>query len=397
MTQVQTAASEDERVAAVRDLNLLDTPVEERFDRVVRLVQHIFGVPYVGLNLIGEDRQFTKAAAGDLFGAASTSTPLRESLCAIAIEADRTLEITDLQADPEWFAHPVTQRGKVRYYVGAPLRAPGGHRIGTLCMVDVAPRRDLSVGEPALLRDLAGWLERELALGADLEQGAELQRRLLPRTRPNLPGWDMAGQCVQAGAVGGDFFDWQVIDKADQVQVVLADVMGKGLQAALLAAGVRAIFRGTSPHNTLTASVRRVADDMDEDLTEIASFVTFFAARFDPGDGMIEYVDAGHGLAFLVGPDRGVRLSSGSLPLGALSDERWEPRPEHIGPGEALVIVSDGFLDVHGDTATVLEAVRAARSVTTDASNMAMRLVQGAMGHLTSDDVTVVVVRRDAA
>lgn len=387
-------AAEDERVAVVRELNVLDTPPEERFDRVVRLAQHIFGVPYVALNLVDDRRQFTKAAAGDLVAKASTSRPRSESLCAIAIQGDRTLEITDLRSDPRWADHPLAQEGEIGYYAGAPLRAPGGHRVGTLCLADATPRRELSVGEHAMLRDLAGWLESELATGADLEQGAALQRRLLPRTSPDLPGWDLAGQCVQVGAVGGDFFDWQVLHKVGQVQVALADVMGKGLQAALLASGVRAILRGTSPHNTLTASVRRIADDMDEDLSEISSFVTFFAVRFDPHDGVTEYIDAGHGLAFLVGPDRAVRLASDSLPLGATLDERWEPRSEQIEPGESVVIVSDGFLDVHRDAAAVLEAVRAAHASTSDAAGMVATLVQGAVGHLTSDDVTVVVVRR---
>ncbi|KAA1426398.1 PP2C family protein-serine/threonine phosphatase [Nocardioides antri] len=388
------SASEEERVAAVRDLHLLDSPPEERFDRVVRLAQHIFDVPYVAVNLIDEDRQFTKAAAGDRFGPPSTSKPRAESLCSIAIQGDRTLEIPDLRTDPAWAGHPVTQEGSVGYYAGAPLRAPGGHRIGALCLVDVAPRRELSVGEQAMLRDLAGWVERELATGAELEQGAELQRRLLPRGIPDLPGWEMAGQCEQAGAVGGDFYDWQVLRNTGQVQVVLADVMGKGLQAALLAAGIRAIFRGTSPHNTLSASVRRVADDMDEDLTEIGSFVTFFAVRFDPADGTTEYVDAGHGLAFLVGPDRAVRLSGDSLPLGAAPGDPWEPRPERISPGEMLVILSDGFLDVHGDPDRVLEVVRAAAATDNDATGIASRLVRSALGRLTTDDVTIVVVRR---
>lgn len=390
------ADQDPERVAALRELELLDSPREERFDRVVRLAQHIFGVPWVGVNLISDDRQYTKAAAGDAFGSASESRPLSESLCAVAVEADRTLEIPDLRSDERWAAHPAAAHG-VGYYAGAPLRTPDGHRIGALCLVDDRPRRELSVGEHAMLRDLAGWVERELAASADLQQGAELQRRLLPRGIPDLPGWDFAGRCVQAGAVGGDFYDWQVLTKVGQVQVLLADVMGKGIQAALFASGVRAIIRGTSAHNTLAASVRRVADDMGADLDEMSSFVTMFAARFDAADGAAEYVDAGHGLAFLVGPERAVRLATDGLPLGLLAGERWEPRPERIAPGEALVLASDGMLDVHGHPDALLAIASAALEQTTDAAGMVDRLVDGATVRATTDDVTVVVVRRSAA
>lgn len=386
---------EDERLAAVRALNLFNTQPEERFDRVVRLAQHIFNVPYVALNLVGEDRQFTKAAAGDLFDGPTKTRPRSESMCSVAIRSDRTLEVPDLRTDQRFTDHPFAQEGKAGYYVGAPLRSPDGQRLGALCLIDTEPRPELSVGQQAMLRDLASWVERELATGADLEQGAELQRRMLPRTIPDLPGWDLAGRCVQAGAVGGDYYDWQVLGDTGQVQLVLADVMGKGVQAALLAAGVRAIFRGTSPYNDLPTSVRRVANDMDQDLTELGSFVTMFAARFDVADGTTEYVDAGHGLAFIVGPDRAVRLVGAGLPLGAVSGDDWPPMAAQVRPGEALAVVSDGYLDVMGEVDGVAETVRAACLSTADAQEMATALVRGAVDMRTTDDVTVVVLRRD--
>jgi hypothetical protein len=383
------------RAATLEDLHLLDTGPEARFDRVVRLAQHIFGVPYVAVNLISDDRHYTKAAAGggDLPGPGA-SLALSDSLCAITVQDDRTLEIPDLHAADRWSAHPAAREG-VGYYAGEPLHAPGGQRVGSLCLIDVEPRPELSAGEQAVLRDLAGWVERELATSADLQQGAELQRRLLPRGLPDLPGWDVAGRCLQAGAVGGDFYDWQVLGDG-RVQVLLADVMGKGIQAALLASGVRAIVRGTSPHNSLAASVQRLADDMVDDLTEISSFVTMFAARLTPADGTVEYVDAGHGLAFLVGADRDRPLATTDLPLGALPDLTWEPHQAELGPGDALVVVSDGMLDIHEDRAGILAAVRAAHAATTGAADLVDRLVDTASGRSTTDDLTVVVVRRSA-
>lgn len=384
--------SEVERIAAVADLQLLDAPAEERFDRIVRLAKHVFDVPMAGLNLVGDDRQYTLSGDGLEQG---DSKPLEETLCATTVTEERILEIPDLHADDAWRDHQVRKDGEVRFYAGAPLHGPGGQRVGALCLVDTRPRPPLTAAQRSALADLAAWLDRELATSADLEQGAELQRRLLPRTIPDLPGWDVAGRCVQAGAVGGDFYDWQVLHRIDQVQVLLADVMGKGLQAALLAAGVRAIARGASPHNTLSATLRRIADDTGADLAEMTSFVTLFAARFDPVDGAMEYVDAGHGLAFVVGPDRAVRLATTGMPIGALPDDSWESHPGRLGPGEALVLVSDGVLDAADDADGVLRLATEARETTETAEAMVERLVADATTSTrTTDDVTVVVVRR---
>lgn len=387
-----TRGPDDERVAAVEELQLLDAPSEERFDRIVRLAKHVFDVPMAGLNLVTDDRQYTLSGDGLRPG---ESLPLDETLCAITVTDERILEIPDLHADDAWRDHLVRRQGEVRFYAGAPLHGAGGQRVGALCLVDVRPRPPLTPQQRAALSDMAAWLDRELATSADLEQGAELQRRLLPRSIPDLPGWDVAGRCVQAGAVGGDFYDWQLLSRIGQVQVLLADVMGKGLPAALLAAGVRAIVRGASPYSTLSATVRRIADDTGEDLTEMTSFVTLFAARFDPADGALEYVDAGHGLAFVVGPDRAVRLTATGMPIGALPDDHWESTPGHLAPGEALVVASDGMLDATDDADGLLRLAAEARAATTTAEAMVDRLVaEATRGGLTTDDVTVVVVRR---
>lgn len=382
-----------ERIAAVEELQLLDAPPEERFDRIVRLAKHIFDVPMAGLNLVGDHRQYTLSGDGLEPG---ESKPLEQTLCAITVADERILEIPDLHADDAWRDHHVRRDGEVRFYAGAPLHGPGGQRVGALCLVDTQPRPPLTPAQRTALSDMAAWLDRELTTSADLEQGAELQRRLLPSSIPDLPGWDLAGRCVQAGAVGGDFYDWQVLRRIGQVQVMLADIMGKGLQAALLAAGVRAIARGASPHNTLSATLRRIADDTGDDLSEMTSFVTLFAARFDPADGAMEYVDAGHGLAFVVGPDRAVRLATAGMPVGALPDDSWESHPGRLSPGEALVLVSDGMLDAAEDADGVLRLAAEALAATDSAEAMVDRLVADATASTrTTDDVTVVVVRRD--
>lgn len=389
---VGMSASEDaSRVAALHALDVLDTPAEDRFDRITRLAQQLFGVSTAGVNLVDTDRQFTKAAVGRL---PRGDMARSDSLCTHTVQGEGLLEIPDALADPTWASHPaVVGDLGVRFYAGVPLHAPTGERVGALCLIDDAPRR-LTGNEQELLRGLADLVERELASTADLEGGREVQRRLLPRTPPRISGWDVAGTCVQRNGVGGDFYDWQQI--GEEVQLMLCDVMGKGLSAALLAAGVRVVARGASPHHGLAATMRRIAADLGDDLDETGSFVTAFAARID-GDGGLEYVDAGHGLAFVVDPGGTARrLVSDDLPIGALPDDGWTPHHDRVAPGGCLVVVSDGLLDVHPGVDELVASIRE-RAVSAASADEIAREVAGVAGRATSDDVTVLVARRVAA
>lgn len=392
------SASEDAaRVAALRALGLLDTPPEDRFDTIARIAQRLFNVRSVGVNLVDRDRQFTKAALGDL---ALGDMPREESMCTFTVQEDALLEIPDAHADPAWASHPsVVGDLAIRFYAGVPLRTPGGERIGALCLIDRNPRQRLDDDEREMLDALAELVERELASTAEMEQGREVQRRLLPRSAPDLPGWEVAGTSRQRGAVGGDFYDWLVLESC--VQLLLCDVMGKGLSAALLASGVRVVARGTSAHHTLASTVGRISEDLAVDLEETDSFVTAFLARIDWRDGDIEYVDAGHGLAFVVAPDgRHRRLLGSGLPIGALPGEEWEASGDRIAPGESLVVVSDGLLDLHADVDALMDAVVELLTATSGAPAPAEEVV-AAIAHSgvgrAGDDVTVLLARRSAS
>ncbi len=386
-----TAGEDAARVSALRALEVLDTPPEDRFDRITRLAQQLFGVSTAGVNLVDADRQFTKSAVGRL---RQGDMAREDSLCTYTIQGEGMLEIPDALQDPAWASHPaVVGEIAARFYAGVPLHAPTGERVGALCLIDGAPRT-LTGSEQELLRGLADLVERELASTADLEGGREVQRRLLPRRPPQIDGWEVAGTCVQRNAVGGDFYDWQQV--GDGVQLMLCDVMGKGLAAALLAAGVRVVARAAGPHHSLSSTMHRVADDLGDDLDETGSFVTAFAARID-SDGGLEYIDAGHGLAFVVGP-RGTarRLTSDDLPIGAIPGDTWTPRREEVARGECLVVVSDGLLDVHAGVDELAVAVGDLATSSASADDIA-RAVAASAGRATTDDVTVLVARREAA
>ena len=137
MTPAPLPADEDERLSALRALLLLDTPPEERFDRLARFVAEQLDVPIALLTLVDGQRQWFKARVG----LDATETPRDISFCGHAIMKNDLFIVEDASRDPRFSDNPlVTGEPHILFYAGAPLSAPGGHRIGTLCVIDTVPR-----------------------------------------------------------------------------------------------------------------------------------------------------------------------------------------------------------------------------------------------------------------
>jgi PAS domain S-box-containing protein len=155
---VGQAAGEAARVEALRGLGLLDTPAEERFDRITRLTSALLDMPIALVSLIDLDRNFIKACVG----LSATEVPLSTSFCAVAVASDQPLVVQDARLDPR-FAHFATVVGdpNIRFYAGHPVRTSTGIAVGTLCVADTRPR---TLAEPQLaqLADLASIVEDEL-------------------------------------------------------------------------------------------------------------------------------------------------------------------------------------------------------------------------------------------
>src|SRR3954447_3973642 len=150
---------ETERLVSLRALQILDTPREERFDRIVRLARRIFDVPIALVSLIDADRQWFKACIG-LDG---TQASRETGFCPHAILSPDTFVVPDALEDERFAGNPlVVGEPYIRFYAGQPIATPDGHRVGTLCIIDTTPRH-LTSEELSPLRDLAAQVEREMA------------------------------------------------------------------------------------------------------------------------------------------------------------------------------------------------------------------------------------------
>ncbi len=158
MKKAPLPQDEEARLVAVRSLRILDTPAEERFDRVTRVAKRVFGVPISMVSLVDQERQWFKSRQG----ITAAETPRDLSFCAHAILSDETLVVTDAREDERFFDHPwVGGPPYIRFYAAHPLKSPDGHRLGALAIADVSPR-EMAPGDLQALRDLASFVQDEL-------------------------------------------------------------------------------------------------------------------------------------------------------------------------------------------------------------------------------------------
>ena len=296
------------------------------------------------------------------------------------------------------------------------------HAVGVL----VVGRRDgayFSAGQLNLVRTVGDYLaiacttaelqeqrEAQQRVARELQIATSIQQSLLPRRLPVLPGWQVEGLCRSAHEVGGDYFD--IIDHPGRgFLVVVADVMGKGLPAALLATIFRTSVRARpdlapDPANLLTVVNRQ----LHADLAELDMFITAQIAWFDTADARVRITSAGQGdaLRLVAGPGTApaqMIACPGGMPVGVLPDTMYTAADLPVSPGEALLFLTDGLYEIedtdgrllglHGLAALVRELWHG------DPSSLARELLErlshfGREGQLT-DDRTLVVVKRISA
>ena len=155
MIEPSIPADDASRLRALRALRILDTPPDERFDRITRLAAQIFNVRTSVISLVDEKRQWFKSR----HGLDASETPRSVSFCGHTILQDEVFHVPDASLDARFADNPlVVGHPNIRFYAGMPLRAPGGQALGTLCLIDTQAR-DFSAADRALLAELASWAQ----------------------------------------------------------------------------------------------------------------------------------------------------------------------------------------------------------------------------------------------
>ncbi len=179
----------------------------------------------------------------------------------------------------------------------------------------------------------------------ELSAAARIQQRLLPLTPPEVPGYELVGMNVPCRAVGGDTFDFQPRGSG-RLGIVLGDVAGKGMGAALIMAMFQAVFRAHAGADVdlldLVSRLNRTVCDN----AEPGKFITVFCADLDPATHRLQFVNAGHNPPLLVEPDGRVRrLHTGGIILGFSTDAVYKEEVVDLQPGSVLLMYSDGITE----------------------------------------------------
>jgi hypothetical protein len=152
-------SDENKRITSLKMLNILDSPEEERYDRITKTVAQMFNVPIALISLIDSERQWFKSR----FGLEVSETPRDISFCGHAILDDNIFIVPDTLKDSRFIDNPlVTCAPNIRFYAGQPISSPSGERIGTLCIIDIKPRT-FDVDNVMMLKKIASIIELELA------------------------------------------------------------------------------------------------------------------------------------------------------------------------------------------------------------------------------------------
>jgi len=275
---------------------------------------------------------------------------------------------------------------------------------GELFALKRLDRFGVPTGNIGICRDVSERKAAEAALHAaemrhyllqlELVYAAEIQAKLLPRSYPQISGFDLAARCIPAKQVGGDFYDWQKVSPT-LFNITLGDVMGKGMAAAMLMATTRAVLHAVTLFNGPGQALQRAEKSLLGDLEKAESFVTLFHGQLDAAQRTLTFVDCGHGFVFVRRANSSVEtLTPRGLPIGVQEGQPYQEGTIHFERGDTLVIYSDGLIDANPELELTNKMLARHLAGRKSAQEMVDQLIKmTGMPDPQPDDITVLVVR----
>jgi phosphoserine phosphatase RsbU/P len=309
------------------------------------------------------------------------------------VGADGTVIAGTPPPEPPAVAHPIVLEG------GPAGRVIAGEGAPASLVMLLARSLELAVGG-------AHRAAAQARMAEELAIGRRIQAALIPRRFPEVPGWSFAAAYEAATEVGGDLYDAFLLrGRTDRFALLVADVTGKGIPAALLMADVRALLHAAADNAEGPADalgrVNRIL--VRERATSL--FVTAALLVVDPASGMVRYASAGHEPPIAVRLDGGqlVELDAKGPLLGAFDAAVFEERTDRLEPGDALVLYTDGITESRdaareffGEARLTIALAAAPGEGAAAIADRVMEAVRGFRGGAPPfDDLTLLVATRD--
>ncbi len=268
--------------------------------------------------------------------------------------------------------------------------------------------QELQAAQSELIR--LNRLEEELAVAR------RIQESFLPRSLPQPAGWQIAGFSRGAQAVGGDFFDCIALP-GERLGLIVADVCGKGVTAALFVALARSLLRAASQapgvfqgshalsaEAILSGATWLTNDYITREHADSDMFITLFYAVLEPHSGQLSYINAGHNPPLVLSATGNVReLESTTLPIGIMPGQTFEVVQTQLAPNDTLIAFSDGITEAMNDAGAIFGDERLLaflRSYATQApATLLAGLVQTVDAFVATapqaDDMTLLILQRN--
>ena len=242
--------------------------------------------------------------------------------------------------------------------------------------------------------------ERE-RIEQELRTAQAIQHAFLPKDMPAVPGWQFVSYYQPAREVGGDFYNFLPLEDG-RLGLVIGDVSGKGVPAALVMATVHTMLRSTVQEMFAPGEVLARVNELLSAEMPTGMFVTCFFALLDPTSGRLRYANAGHDLPYRRHGSGSVsELRATGMPLGLMPGMSYEEQEVTVAPGDSLLFYSDGLVEAHNSSREMLGFPRLQRVLAEHANGTP--LIDFVLGELQSftgegweqeDDVTLVTLQR---
>jgi len=264
---------------------------------------------------------------------------------------------------------------------------------------------DKSLKEIELYKDALSSHDKLVALQQELEIATVIQTSILPKTFPPFPErkeFDIYAKMITAKEVGGDLFDFFLIDKY-RLGVIIGDVTGKGIAAALLMAVCKSLLKATAQKGMPTDEVLSEVNNILVDQSPSNMFVTVFYGILDTRNGSFEYSNGGHNPPYLISSDRNINQleNIGGLMLGAMNDSPYESNIIMLKPNESIFFYTDGVTEAFNKDGEEFHETRLVKSLLNVKDENPDRIVKDIIcdvqdfivGTEQSDDITCMMLK----
>jgi sigma-B regulation protein RsbU (phosphoserine phosphatase) len=345
----------------------------------------------------------------------SVRVPRGTGIAGHVAETGALLNIPDAYADPRFSPRFDKETNfRTRSILCVPMVARNGRLMGVLQALNKAGGGAFSVDDEELLLAFASHaaiaIDRAQLVEASIEKerieeslrlAHDIQMAMLPRAFPERPGLELFGRLVPARSVGGDLFD--VVDDGDRVFVLVGDVSGKGVAAALFMAVTKTLFRASIEQGASPAAIlARVNRELCRD-NERAMFVTVFLGCLDLRAGELVYSNAGHNPPYRMRSDGSLSEIEGAhgMALGILEDYEYGSAVLPLEVGDCLFLFTDGIVEALNEAGAQFSSGRLEESLRTQPAARPARVVEDVLTSVQAfvgnapqfDDITALAVR----